>query len=417
MKRTNRNWLPAYLDPSSLLPRIPETRALFSRSPYLVQDFVGKAISFLRSEEIKKLGFEYDEASAIPCKWKCSDESLFGVDLAMYAHTAFYPFDKGLIGGYFNEDSLKPALHHGRINVDLGGSHVGYVPGDGGGAFGKIWRPATKEYSADCGHLMGVVAPFERVYDDACTNILLYQPPDERLMVSVPNEFVQPSWSHHNVKLLVDLDRFTDGEVEYHQERKHTHTLIGRSLFYVHPEFVELLPPEDRERMSTPQYEPIGRNLVHRYFDIFDKKAPLDEEGLPRQRLLLYMKYILSARHSPAGLKAAVINTALEHNRLTDAVRNVDFENYGFVSLSGMFIDLYDHEINSYVNLIQPMGMTIKPQGISRGREFTFEEIHEILDSMPLATPRMPLREVLGYDRPVKMLEQYTFKPGHFIRE
>ena len=50
LPRTNRHWLPAYLDPDALLPKIPETQALFSRRPFLVQDFVGKAISFLRSE-------------------------------------------------------------------------------------------------------------------------------------------------------------------------------------------------------------------------------------------------------------------------------------------------------------------------------------------------------------------------------
>ena len=41
-----------------MLPKIPETRALFSERPLLIQDFVGKGISFLLSDEIKKMGVE-----------------------------------------------------------------------------------------------------------------------------------------------------------------------------------------------------------------------------------------------------------------------------------------------------------------------------------------------------------------------
>ena len=414
MRRTNRIWLPEYCNPDALLPKIPETRTLFRRPPYLIRDFIGKVISFLESDEVKKIGLEYDPRRVVPCRWKCSDESLFGVDLAIYAHTKAYPFDKGRIGGYFNADSIAAAVHHGSINVDIGGSHVGYVPGDGGGQFGKIWRPATRCHSTNCGHLMAVINPFERVYKDACNNILLLRPDGERPMVSIPNEYVQPTWSTERIKLLVDLDNFTYGEVEYRKDLPHTHTQMGRSLFHVHPLFLDSLGEEAAREFYTPRPHRIGRHLTHGFFSIWDSEAEL-QDGRPVQRLLPYMKFILSARHSPVGLKAAVVNTALEHNRLTDAVRIEQYRDYDFVSFSGVFIDQYCEDVRSYVNLFQPMGMSIKPRGRTREREFSPEQIHEIMERMPLATPRMPLDGVFGFERPQSVLDDFTFEPGRYV--
>ncbi len=413
MYRTNRNWLPAYANPENVLPKIPETRALFLQRPYLVQDFIGKGVSLLRSPEMAMMGIDYDPRHAIPCKWKCSDESLFGVDLCLYGQTGVYPFDKGLIGGYFNDESLGAAVHHGRTNVDIGGSHVGYVPGPGGGEFGRIWRPAQREYSTDCGRLIAVIAPFEVVYEDACENITLYRPAGDRVLISVPNEFLQPSWTNHHIKLLVDLQTLTAGEVQYEHERQHTHTLIGRSLFYAHEDFLAGLPAGELQRFSGPHPEPIGHNLEHNYFNIFDSQAEL-HEGLPREKLLLYVKFILSARHSPRGLKAAIINTVLEHNRLTDTVRAARFCAYDFVSWSGVFIDLYVEELSSYVNLFQPLGLTVKPRGQNRAYEFTPEEIHAQFSRLDPAAPRLPLQGVLGYARPQGLIDTFTYEPGHF---
>lgn len=416
MARTNREWLPFYCNPDAHLPKIPETRALFSWRPMLVQDFIGKSISFLESDEIKKVGLHYDHRRVIPCRWKCSDESLFGVDLAIFAHTRVYPFDKGKIGGEFNADSLSAAVAHGSINVDVGGSHVGYVPDDEGGSFGQIWRPATQQYSSDCGHLMAVLAPFQLVYRDAYNSILVSQPTGERPVISVPNEYVQPTWSSERIKLLVTLGELTDGEVEYHQGQRHTATTMGRSLFYLHPQFLDGVDAEMARGLCTPKPRRIGRLLRHRYFNIWDSEAEL-ENGLPKDRLLLYMKFILAARHSPAPLKAAVVNAAIHHNRLTDAVRFGAYREYDFVSVSGVFVDLYDAKSRAYINLFQPMGMTIKPRGQTREREFTPEQIHEIFEHMPLAKPVMPLEQVYGYERPDHVPEMFTFEPGKFSRK
>ena len=416
MPRTNRNWLPNYCNPDALLPKIPETRALFVHRPYLIQDFVGKAISFLGSDEVKKLGFEYDPRRVVPCRWKCSDECLFGVDLAIFAYTRNYPFDKGKIGGRINPVSIGAAVRHGSINVDVGGSHVGYVPGAGGGSFGKIWRPAERRYGNDCGYLSGVVEPFLKVYKDACNSVLVVQPHGERALVSVPNEYVQPTWSSERIKLLVDLDTLTDGEVDYRQARPHTHTMVDRSLFYLHPRFLDKLSTEDVVELCTPEPRRIGSYLIHRYFNIWDTEAELTA-GLPTNRLLLYIKFILAARHSPEPLKAAVVNTALSHNKLSDAVRAGAYRDYGFVSFSGIFIDTYSRQSRSYVNLFQPMGMTIKPKGRTRQREFSPEEIHEVFGRMPLAEPAMPLEGVFGYEQSTHVLDSFTFEPGYFSRE
>jgi len=410
MNRTNRNWLPGYCDPEALLPKVPETSALFSRRPYLIQDFVGKLVSLLGSDEIAKTGFEYDPKRVVPCRWKCSDESLFGVDLALYAYTRAYPFDKGEIGGCFNAASIGAAVHHGSINIDIGGSHVGYEAGPGGGSFGRIWRPAEEKHSTDCGYLMGVLAPFQQVYRDASENILLCQPEGARPMVSIPNEYVQPTWSSDRIKLLVDLERFTCGEVEYEQEHPFTHTQLGRSLFHVHPEYLASLDPDVARSLCTPAQKPIGDNLTQAMFNIWDSEAEL-ANGRPKLGILPYMKYILAARYAPAGLKAAIVNTALEHNQLTDAVRTEPYRPFDFVSFTGVFIDTFNEGAGNYVNLFQPMGLSVKPRGRTHEVSFSAAELHELLENTPLAEPHMALEGIFGHARPQSSLDDFTFEP------
>jgi len=417
MSHTNRNWVPGYANPQSFLPAVQETIILFARPPYLFQDFVGKAITFLRSEMVRKMGFVYDPRTALPCKWKCSDESVFGIDLCLYAFTGHYPFDKGKIGGGFNQDSLGAAVHHCPTNIDFGGSHVGYVPGPEGGAFGHIARPLHgEEHSTDCGYLMALMAPFKQVYDDACRNILLFCPEGDQALVSVPNEFLQPSWSSRRIKLLIDIERLTCGAVPYDVSRPHTHKLAGRTLFYAHPEFMTALPEAASRRFLGPEHQPIGEELTADYFSIFDSDAEL-KAGVPTQRVLPYMKYILSSKLAPYPLKAAVTNSNLEYNNLTDSVRSEDLRPHAFASFTGVFIDLYDAELQSYVNLFQPIGISIKPSGRTREVEIPPAEVHEIFDRLQPAEPVLPLEGVLGYRRPERVLEAFAFRPGHYDKD
>jgi|GEM_PF-1002492 len=413
MTQTNRTWLPRYCDPNGFLPKIQETRTLFRWPSFLFEDFVGRAIAFLQSDAARAMGFEYDPARVLPCHWKCSDESVFGVDLWVYAFTGRYPFDKGAIGGHLNEPSLGAAVHHGGINVDFGGSHVGYVPGEGGGEFGRIWRPLEGEWSTDCGYLMSLLEPFRVVYDDACQNILLFGSPAGEVVVSVPNEFIQPNWSGQRIKLLVDLETLAAGPVPYDEEQPSTHTPAGRTLFHVNPGFLDDLPQAQAARFASPEPSPVGSWLTHRYFSIFDTEAELDEHGLPRQRLLLYMKHILSAQNSPPPLKAAIVNTSLEHNRLTDAVRAERFKPYQFASFTGIFVDLYDEVVGNYVNLFQPLGLTVKPRGTARDVELTPEEIHETFERLEPVEPVCPLGITSGASSRA-VLDRFTYRPGYF---
>ena len=192
--------------------------------------------------------------------------------------------------------------------------------------------------------------------------------------------------------------------------------MMGRSLFYLHPKFLDRLDTDEVEVLRTPKPKRIGRLLNHRYFNIWDAEAELID-GLPAERVIPYMKFILAAKHSPPPLKAAIVNTALEHNRLTDAVRDGAFREYDFVSFSGIFIDQYDVTSGSYVNLFQPMGMSIKPQKRTREREFSPEAIHEIFGRMEIAKPAMPLEAIFGYERPDHVLERFAFEPARFTRE
>ena len=415
MAKSNRHWLPDYARPERFLPRIQETRVLFRHPPYLFFDFVGQAMTFLQGDDLRKMGFEFDEAKILPCKWRCADESLFQVDLSLYAFTGLFPFDKGAIGGFFNEGSIGAAVHHGLINLDFGGSHVGYRPGPNGGTFGHIWRPQSGCSSADCGYLQSLITPFRSVYTDACDNILLFKPEGEdHIVASVPNEFLQPNWSYTRLKLLVDLDVFTSDRIDYIKEKDFTHAPAARTLFYVSDEFIESLPTEELSRLSQSTPQPLGPNLKPGFFSIFDAEAELDAEGLPKNRLLLYMPNIVAASYSPPSLKAAIINTNLEHNRLSDAVRAEEFIPYSFASFTGVFIDLFDEQTNSYHNLFQPIGLTIKPAGTNRQFDLAPEEIYERIDQSPPALPRIPLGRGAGLGSAERLLKSFTFEPGRF---
>ena len=411
MVRTTRNWLPVYCHPESLLPAVQETIVLFSRPPWLFQDFVGKVLAFLRGDAARRRGFTYDPSAALPCKWKCADEAVFGVDLTLHAYTGQYPFDKGRLGGRFNEGSLGAAVHHSTTNLDFGGSHVGYVPGDGGGSFGRIGRPLRdRADSTDCGYLMEVVAPFKRTYDDACNNIMLFAPEPGQALVSIPNEFLQPSWSRDRIKLLIDVERLTLGDVPYAVDRAWTHKMAGRTLFHVSPQFLDGIPTATRERFCSPEWTPIGDELGPDYFGIFDAEAVL-VQGVPSQRLLPYIKYILSSKVAPYPLKAAVTHANIEHNSLVDSIRSEELRGCAFASFSGVFIDLYDAELGAYVNLFQPVGAALKPAGRTREVEIGPAELHEILRDVTPAEPVLPLRGVLGYERPGHVLDQFCFGP------
>ncbi len=414
MTMTNRIWLPPYCDPNGFLPKIQETRTLFSHMPYYFPDFAGRAMRFLKSDQAKKIGFEYAPERTLPCRWKCSDESVFGATLAIYAYTGQFPFDKGIIGGYFNDHSLGAAVHHGSINIDFGGSHTGYVPGPGGGSFGKIWRPLQNEMSTDCGHLMAVMEPFRSVYEDACQNIRLFSPDGKKILVSVPNEFVQPNWSSRDVKLLVDTDTLTTGDVLYKAELSYTHTTIGRTLFYLHPDFLDSLSKEEAERYLQPEGRPIGHNLTHRYFNIFDSNPELDEHGAPKNRISLYAKYILSARRSPYPLKAAVVNTNLEYNKLTDAVRSPAYKSYCFASFTGVFLDLFYEPIHNYINLFQPLGISIKPAGTTQCVEIAPEEIFSIFDNLEPVEPKCLKSQMSATADFEKIQKLFTYTPGYY---
>lgn len=411
MVPSNRNWLPGYCDPCSFLPMVQEARLVFRRPPYLFQDFVGKAIAFLQSDTVAKMGFTYEPKTSLPCKWKCADESLFGVDLCLFAFTGQYPFDKGQIGGVFNKDSVGAALHHAPTNLDFGGAHVGYRPETN--SFGTIERPLHLENdSADCGALMALLAPFHALHEDACRNIFLFEPEGDDLIASVPNEFLQPSWSSERIKLLVDLDNFAREVVTYDENLPHTRKVAGRSLFRVHPKFVEGLSDEARAQILTPNPTPIGSSLTSDFFHVFDSQAAIGPDGVPLQRLLPYIKYILASPDAPYPLKAAVINTNIEYNRLSDCVRCADYRKYAFACFTGVFIDLFDEQVNAYVNLFQPIGVSIKPAGRVREFELAPDEVHDIFDRLEPAEPVLALKGVLGYERPDHVLDNFKFRTG-----
>jgi hypothetical protein len=244
---------------------------------------------------------------------------------------------------------------------------------------------------------MALIEPFKRVYDDAVDNILVFTAEEGRALVSIPNEFIQPGWSSGNVKLLVDLEALTAGTVAYDPAQPHTHKVAGRSLFRLHPKFTYALAPEVKATLLRPTPTPIGRELTAELFSIFDTAAEIDRDGMPRERLLPYMARILTSREVPYPLHAAVVNTNIEYNRLTDCLRQESFLPHSFASFTGIFLDLYDPAVG-YLNLFQPIGLTIKPAGRTREVEIPSAGIHEIFSRLEPVAPALPLRGVLGHD-------------------
>ena len=95
-------------------------------------------------------------------------------------------------------------------------------------------------------------------------------------------------------------------------------------------------------------------------------------------------------------------------------MRSEAYRPYGFASFTGVFIDLYDAELGSYINLFQPIGISIKPQGRSREIEISPDEVRHIFEKLDPAPPVMPLEGVLAYNRPERTLQKFTFRPGAF---
>ena len=193
----------------------------------------------------------------------------------------------------------------------------------------------------------------------------------------------------------------------YDVDEPYTHKIAGRSLFTVTPRFLEGLPEGKVAQVHHQEMTAIGDELVADYFHIFDSDAELASE-VPQQRFLPYMKYILSSRLAPYALKAAVTHANIEHNRLVDAVRH-DATTLLLRQLLGVFIDTYDPESDAYVNLFQPVGVSIKAAGTAREVEFSAAEVHHIFDRLKPAEPVLPLGGVLGYPRPKHILEKFRY--------
>ena len=336
------------------------------------------------------------------------------MDLTLYAFTGSFPFNKGAIGGFFNDGSVAAAVHHGACNLDVGGSHVGYVPGNGGGRFGQLWRPHKQHLSTNCGYLSSLITPFQEVYQDACANIFIQDCGEELLLVSIPNEFVQPEWSSQRIKLQVELNALIRGPVFYRSEDPHTHPPVDRSLFFLHPSFLAGLDEATRREVSSSRPTRIGSLLAPPYFRIFETgTAPLDDR-MPARRLLLYIREIVAATDCPPILKACIVNTCLEHNHLSDTSRLPAFRDNSFVSFTGLFIDLFDEPTRTYRNLFQPVALTIKPSGTVRERILTHEELRTRLKAVTGIRPKVDLGLALGEADRDRLTSLFTFRPGYF---
>ncbi len=429
-----RNKLPCQTQPRNILPAILPLSSVLEAPPFEVSDFVRRALGLLASRKGRKLaGADFTQTGTLPCKWTCADESLFTIDLVLYACTGRFPFDKGQLGGRFNPGTLGAGFHHGPLHIDLGGAHVGAVEESGGTfRFGHVLRPIAGTTSTDCGWLMQLLAPFKRVYDQACENILITKTLGS-LVASIPNEYVHPGWTGDTVKLLVDLEaigaetspvssRARTGFVHPdHREPSRDGrpssqcpppSCAGRSTFLLPEGFASRLSRDRRGRLEMGDTVPMGRALRAQDFHLYDAGTVVDEQGLPRDRVLLYVKDILTATGTQYPLGAAVVSSCIEYNILTDSLRHESCRKYGAASFTGVFIDWYSEEAGNYVNLFVPIGFSVKRPGSCQILEFNPEEIRAMLHDCKPIQPLKDLNALLGYDPDRLEIPAFRFLSG-----
>ncbi len=434
MSVNTNDWVPTHARPTAFLPATVAPETVFEPPPFEVSEFVRRALGMLASDRwIRAAGKEFDRTRLLPCKWKCADESLFSVDLVLHACTGQFPFDKGKLGGRFNPESLPAAFHHGPYHLDLGGSHVGVVEdGTGHLEVGYVTRPLQGTRSTDCGWLMQVLAPFKRVHDQACESILLART-DDTLRLTVPNEYLHPGWSTSPVKLLLNLDALGAHRAETSsgdRTRRRQEPLnssrtstagphatagpvAGCTTFAIPPDFVERLSNRQRLRLEAGEVVPVGQGLRPHDFHLYSTETVTDRDGLPVDRLLLYVKEIVAGGRAPYPLTGALINACIEYNALTDALRQDAFRPYGAASFTGVFIDRYDEALGTYVNFFAPVAFSLKIPGAREIIELNAAELrNELLEVRP-ADPARPLTAVLGYDPTRAIPPRFDFPRSH----
>jgi len=130
-------------------------------------------------------GFEM--AKTVPVKVECPDESQGLKILYFIATFGTSPFVGGKLGAELDVNAIPPASHHGENLVYVMGSHTGYDQQSK--TMGRLYREKEGGFSACCGKLAAVMAPYLKAYEDARNTIKIFMK-NRSMCIEIPNRLL-----------------------------------------------------------------------------------------------------------------------------------------------------------------------------------------------------------------------------------
>ena len=345
---------------------------LFGRLGRLVVDYCG-----------------FDMAGIVPVNVECPDESQGLKVLYFIATFGFSPFVGGQLGAELDVNGIIPASHHGENLVYVMGSHTGFDQQSK--TMGRLYREKEGGFSACCGKLAAVMAPYLNAYEDARNNIRIFTE-NRRMFIQVPNRLLGRPSVHdpHPFRLrlnesLVKGDPESVGVV--------TSKTPGSVVFQIHPALQKAL--REKKRKITRDPTPIGEDLTAEHFRFSSPEPASLPEGIP-SRLHPLMHHIVSSQDYDPMVTIANVNTWIEFNRFVDAMHALpDVLDKGVFGVSGLTVDLYfEARSYRYSNVYYPQYAYFKQAGQREGVVMGPSEINGLLKEH-LPKDRLSIDQIL----------------------
>lgn len=343
----------------------------------------------------------FDMAQTMPVKVECPDESQ-GLKLLYFISTfGTSPMVGGKLGAELDTKAIVPASHHAKNLVYVMGSHTGYDHQSK--TWGKIHREKEGGFSACCGKLAGVLAPYLKEYEYARNRIKLVRE-EGRVLIEIPNRLLGiHSSDDPNLAKLYLKEYLVKGKPEAGGIM--TAESPRSVIFEVYPELQHAL--ETKKQKITHNPTPIGDNLTGDYFRFRWISSDPFPDDITR-RLHPLMHQIVSSLDYPPMVTVANVNTWIEFNRFVDAVYAIpDMESKGIFGVSGLTVDLYfENRAYRYSNVYYPQYSYFKPAGQSEGTVMGPSEVHNLLDKYEPSSAKTSIDQILACnDAPEKKIE------------
>lgn len=348
---------------------IPDMKAIMAHQ-YGLGGFFGKLGSLVEDY------CAFDMAKTVPVKVECPDESQ-GLKVLYFISTfGTSPFVGGKLGAELDVDGITPASHHGENLVYVMGSHTGYD--EKTKTMGRLYREKEGGFSACCGKLAAVMAPYLKAYDDARNNIRIFME-NRRMFMEVPNRLLGTPGAQdpHPFRLrlaaaLIKGNPETDGVISPKNP--------GSVIFEVHPDLQKALKAGKRKITRNPT--PIGDDLAAEHFRFSSRQSAPLADGIT-SRLHPLMHHIVASRDFVPMVTIANVNTWIEFNRFVDAMHTLpDVYSKGVFGVSGLTVDLHREDLAyRYSNVYYPQYAYFKRAGQREGVVMGPPDINGLLQS------------------------------------